>query len=129
MTSPSPRLARDLKAMSYAYHLTISRDYRQLFIHGFMLPPGYNTSQISMFVEIPSDYPLSPPGVGNSHIYVPRGIRFRGNCLQDVHEGFPYGRGDWAWFCYQKIQWDPCQDDLVRLMELNRAYLTDPPTR
>jgi hypothetical protein len=129
MTTQSPRLARDLDVLRHAHRLTLSRDYRQLYVHGFVLPPGYNASQILVFVEIPADYPMSPPGVGKSHIYVPCGIRFMGRPLQDVHEEFPYRRGDWAWFCYQKIQWDPCQDDLVRLMELNRAYLTDPPTR
>jgi hypothetical protein len=128
MTSLSPRLARDLTALTCAYRLTLSHDARRLFVHGVTLPPGHNLSQMVVFIEIPSDYPLSPPGVGKSHIYVPSHLRFQGRHLRDVHEDSVLGPMGWAWFCYRSIRWDPCQDDLIRLMELNRLFLTDPPT-
>jgi hypothetical protein len=111
-----------------AYSLEVTDDYRFVIVHGFRLPPGFNWSTTDMLVEIPSDYPCSPSGVGCSRIYVPKGIRYWGYRLRDCHEGVTPGWGNWAWLCYRHIQWDPHSDDLVKFMEMVRADLTDPPT-
>lgn len=129
MGQPSPQLLRHLKALSYAYALSVSNDYRHLKVHRVKLPPGFNASHVDVLIDIPADYPMSPPGVGNSRIYLPCGLRFRGKPLEHLYEGSSNGRKEWAWFCYRGIRWNPCQDDLIRLMELNRVYLTNPLTK
>jgi hypothetical protein len=75
-------------------------------------------------VEIPDDYPESPPGVGGSHILVPSDLRFRGREPKDFH---PWAGPDgWAWWCYERIDWDPCRDNLITLLEVIRAHMTHP---
>jgi len=96
-------------------------------VYGIRLPTGYNYSTIPILIEVPDDYPLSPPGVGDSHIYLPRALRYQGRVLKDFHEhsGFR-GNNQWSWFCYQQIDWDPNYDDLISFIEMVRADLADP---
>lgn len=122
-------LGDHLKLLSLAYPLSISEDQRYLIVHNFKLPPGYERHYMDILLEIPEDYPLSPPGLGSSRIYVPSPLRYDGRPLSDVYEGVAPGWGDWAWFCYQWIQWDPNQDDLVNLLEMVRADLSQPTTK
>ena len=118
-------LEADVRDLSRAYRVELDDDYENLVVTNFHLPPGYNRSKVPVLLELPSDYPESPPGVGSSRVYVPRGLRFRGRTPEDYHENSgPDGK--WAWWCYSWIEWDPCRDNLVTFFELLRAHMTNP---
>jgi hypothetical protein len=114
--------------LSVGYLLSVSSDFRWIIVRDFRLPPGFNYFCTDVLVEIPQDYPCSPPGVA-AHVYLSPKLRFKGQELQDLHEGTTPGWGDWAWFCYSKIDWDPNRDDLIKFMEMVRADLTNPGTK
>ena len=124
----SPFLLKHLRELSYVCRIDLAVDGSYVVVHDVNLPPGYNYSTISILVEIPSDYPLSPPGIGDNRIYFPRNIRFQNQKLDDLHESSsPFeGDEDWAWFCYSHIAWDPNYDDLTTLLEMIRADLNNP---
>jgi hypothetical protein len=114
-----------IRALSYAYPTALDDYCRHILVKGYNLPPGYKFSSIPALLEIPADYPESPPGVGDSHLYVPRGLRYHGRKPKEYHED----RGpseDWAWWCYQHIDWDPCRDNLITFFELLRVHMTKP---
>jgi len=127
--APSPYLIQDLEELSYACPIDIAQDYSYIIVHNVNLPFGYNFGKISIWIDIPPDYPLSPPGVGDYKIYLPRGLRYQGRRLKDFYE-FIHPKGDerWGWFCYQQIKWDPNWDTLVTLLEMIRADLYQPRT-
>jgi hypothetical protein len=129
MTSTRSILHRHLADLSRAYRLWIGDGDEFVIITGVNLPPGHNMAQTDLLVELPSDYPLSPPGVGDSRIFVPAGIRRQGRQLRHVHEGttpdFETPKfGPWAWWCYSHISWDPCRDNLIKFVEMVRADFT-----
>ena len=117
-------LERHLQNLSYVYVLRVSDDFSFFILRSFGLPPGYNKSAIDIWTEIPADYPESPVGVGNSRVYVPLGLKFRGRTPADYHEST--GPEGWAWWCYEQIDWDPCQDDFITFFEIMRAHMTNP---
>lgn len=124
-------LSEHFSVLSLAYTLSVDDHWRWLVVEDFNLPWGYNHSQIQVLIELPNDYPLSPPGVGSSGIFLPRSIRYHDRELRDLHPRTRPRvrcRGKWAWFCYQWIHWDPMWDDLVKLLEMVRADLTNPKT-
>jgi hypothetical protein len=118
-------LEQDVRNLSLAYKLALDDDYKHLFVKDFNTPPGYNFDTIPILLEIPSDYRESPPGVGDSHVYVPSNLRYRGRQPKDFHEWSGPSK-DWAWWCYESINWDPCRDTLISFFELFRAHMTDP---
>jgi hypothetical protein len=131
--SCSDALYRHLRDLSLACRVWLAGDQKYVILGGVNLPPGYNRSQIDILVEIPRDYPLSPPGVGEHNVFVPPSIRFQGRTPKYLHEGThpsysTPGFGPWAWWCYQRIDWDPLRDNLIKFLEMVRADLTDPPT-
>ena len=122
-----------LKRLSRAYPLWLDDDYRFVIVEEIKLPPGYNCRATQLLIQLPPDYPVSPPGVGDNRVYVASGLRFRGRTLRDVHDSIPPsfetpGSGPWAWFCYEWIHWDPLRDSLIRFVEMIKANLTNPPT-
>ncbi len=122
-------LEDDVIALSYAYPVAIDDDCRHLFVKDFNLPPGYNFSTVPALLEIPPDYPESPPGVGESSIFLPRRLKYRGRKPKDFHkEVGPAEDPDnyWGWWCYEHIDWDPCHDDLITFFELLRTDMTNP---
>jgi hypothetical protein len=122
-------LEDDVRDLSYAYEVALDDDCQHLFVRNFNTPPGYNLSIIPVLLELPSDYPESPPGVGGSHLFLPKGLRYRHHRLQDFHEEVgPLGNseGQWGWWCYERIDWDPCQDNLITFFELLRTDMTNP---
>jgi hypothetical protein len=122
-------LERQLKDLSVKYPLLVSDDYRYLTVQEFDLPPGFNCHRTEILVEIPPGYPRSPPGVGESHVYVNRGLLFMGRRLSDLYDRVtPDWEGEWAWLCYRQIDWDPHRDNLVTFMEMIRTDLTKPST-
>ncbi len=121
-------LEDDMRALSCAYNVALD-DFGNLIVANFNLPPGYNFSTIPILLEIPQDYPESPPAVGGSHVFVPRGLRYQGRRLRDFHEDVhPRGESNeqWGWWCYERIDWDPCADNLITFFELLRADMTNP---
>ena len=116
------------------FPLWIDDDFEFVIVEGVRLPPGYNLYEIPVLIELPPDYPLTPPGVGSSSIYVPGKLRYKGRKLRDIHKKTtpnfetPSFSG-WAWMCYEHIDWDSCRDDLITLIERIRADLTTPPLK
>jgi len=128
------RKVQDLQSLSRAgFRLWVDDDLKFVIVEGVRLPPGYDRSNIPVLIELPSNYPSTPPGIGSNRIYVPRGLRYRSQELCDVHEGTPPnfqtpGWGEWSWLCYERIVWNSCRDDLITLIETLRADLTYPNT-
>ena len=120
-------LEEHLRVLSIGYPLSISDDGEWVIVHGFKLPPGYDRASTNVLVQIPADYPMVPPGV-DSGVYIPLDVRFGGRKLRSVYKRSAGGWGEWGWLCYKWIRWDPCSDNLVTLMEMIRAHLTNPPT-
>ena len=116
---------KHLRELSHFYPLDIARDYSWLIANKFLLPPGYNAKLIPVLMEIPEDYPLSPPGVGSSRIYLPKGLRYHGSKIKHYYESINKGK-NWCWFCYQEIRWNPRQDNLILFLEMVRSHLTNP---
>ena len=122
-------LEEHARALSYAYEVALDDDCRHLFVRGFNMPPGYNLSVVPILLEVPRDYPESPPGIGGSHLFLPRGLKYQGHKLRDFHEEVgPSGDSSeqWGWWCYERIVWDPCHDDLITFFELVRTDMTNP---
>ena len=117
---------------SVGFSLWIGKDLKFVIVEGVRLPSGYNRRSIPVLIELPINYPLTPPGVGGNHIYVPGELRYEGCELRDIHEASTPsfktpGFSGWAWMCYEHIDWDSCRDDLITLIETIRADLTNPP--
>jgi hypothetical protein len=127
-------LYHHLVDLSKYYRLSIDDYYRFVIIHDFNLPPGFNWRTTNVLVELPLDYPQTPPGVGDSRVFVRTGLRFYGHMLADYYESrvrptyATPGFGPWAWVCYQHVRWNPLRDNLIRFLEMLRADLTNPPT-
>ena len=119
-------LTRHLRELSLACSIVASRDLSVVIIQDVKLSPGWNRSQTQMLVQIPEDYPLSPPGTAGSYIYVEAGLRFGGRRPADYTEGHRFAGIKWAWWCYENIGWDPLRDNLVTLLERVRADLSNP---
>ena len=116
-----------LEELAVVYPVELSEDNRWLLVHDFLLPPGYDRKHIDILMQIPPDYPISPPGVGD-RIYLPADLRFRGRELASFYRRQKEMPGNWAWFCYNQIQWDIHQDNLIGFLEMIRADLTNPKT-
>jgi hypothetical protein len=120
-------LERHLQVLQVGYPPSIANDLSSVIVHDFVLPPGFNRQTMDVLIELPRDYPLTPPGLAK-RVYLPNDLRYRGRKLVDLHLWTTPGWGNWAYFCYNRINWDPQRDDLVRFLEMIRADLTDPKT-
>ena len=85
MTADDDILTRHLKRLSEHYPLWLDDDYRFVIVQDVRLPPGYNYQNTDFLIEIPPDYPLSPPGIGDNRIYTYGDLRFQGRELVDLH--------------------------------------------
>jgi hypothetical protein len=126
-------LRRHLIELSNRYPLWLD-DREQFVIVEIRLPPGMNFLKTKLLIEIPKDYPFSPPGIGNYQVYVPRSLRYCGRELKDLHPDIQPafdtpGFGPWAQLCYRKIQWCLGRDNLFTFVEMVRTDLTTPPTQ
>lgn len=119
------RLRMDLLNLSYVYPLAYDEKSNSIIVKDFNLPPGYNRISMPVFLKLPKDYPESPPGIGSAKVYVPSNLRYRDRRPQDFHE-HSGPTPDWAWWCYERIEWNPAKDNLVTFFELLRAHLTNP---
>jgi len=118
-------LKEHLLELSRVYPLKLDDRLRWFIIQRFSLPPGYTWTETDVLVDIPSDYPESPPGVGNSRVYLPQGLRYCTRKPRDYHEWT--GPQGWAWWCYEWILWDSRKDNLITFTELFRTHMTNPP--
>ena len=73
--SINPYLERHLRDLSQAFGLWIADDDTFVIVSGLKLPPGYNECETDLLIELPLDYPLSPPGIGDNHVYLPTRLR------------------------------------------------------
>lgn len=127
-------LERDLRNLSRAgFPLWVDERMRFIIVEDVQLPYGYDRARIPVLIELPKSYPRVPPGVGGSQVYIPDDIRFLGSSLDDVHVGNTPsfktpGWPDWAWLCYERIDWNPLCDNLITFLEMIRANLTNPAT-
>ncbi|MFC1601760.1 hypothetical protein ACFL34_05370 [Candidatus Sumerlaeota bacterium] len=116
-------LKKHLRALSCAYTIDIIGDYSHIIVRGFKPPPGYNKKQISIRMTVPKKYPVDVPGLSSNPIHLPTGLLLNGQEPQDYH---PYtGPKGWAWWCFERIEWDPCRHDLITIIEVLRATMTD----
>ena len=134
MTTCPPILYDHLARLSQHFRLALDDWYRFVIVQSVKLPPGFNRNTTDALIELEFDYPQTPPGMGNSRVFVDAGLRFRGWMLAEYREHFQPtyrtpGFGPWAWICYQRIHWNPLRDDLVTFVEMLRADLTNPPTK
>jgi hypothetical protein len=126
-------LERDIEQLSHHYPLWLDDDDRFLIVQAVLLPPGYDREETSLLIELPPDYPLTPPGISPNRLYVDPNLRFNDDYLDGVHKDIqpswnpPYG--PWAWFCYENIKWNPLTDNLITFIEMVRADFTNPPTK
>ncbi len=121
----------ELPGLTRVFDVWVGHDPRFVILAGVRLRAGYSTPHTQLLIEIPADYPSSPPGIGNSRLYVPPTLTYRGRRLRalhpDVQPKFPTpGFGPWAWWCYNRIQWDPMRDNLATFVEMVRADLSCP---
>ena len=112
--------------LSCRYVVKDHDDMSAIKVEDFNTPPGYNYPYIEVLLTLPRGYPTDPPGVGDSHVYVPAGLLYHGRVPEDYHENCKLSYPGWAWWCYEKIDWNPCKDDLIRFFELFRAHLSNP---
>lgn len=117
-------LEKHLNELSHAYALDVSKDFSWITVRRFMLPPGFNKGYVGVLLRL-VDYPSIAPGIRPSAVYLPEGLQLRGMKPTDYHEGT--GPTGWAWWCFQRIDWNPCSDDLITFLEMLRATLTDRP--
>jgi hypothetical protein len=123
MSSPSVILRQQIAELSYYYECVLDSQWSYVIVRGVNLPPGFNQRTTDVWIALPPDYPISPPGIGDYRVFVAGGLRFRGRILADYHDGYAHG---WAYLCYRRILWDPHRDTLVRFLEMLRADLTSP---
>ena len=128
------RLQRDLANLSVAFPLLVGDESEFVIVRDVRLPAGYNRTSIDLLLELPPDYPISPPGIGSYRAYIRPGLRYRGHDLEDLHtfqtpDVDTPGFAPWAWLCYQRIDWQPHRDDLIKFVEMVRADLSQPKTK
>jgi len=127
------RLMEALQRLSFHFPLCVNDDHKFVVVGGVRLPPGYNRDHTPLLIELPADFPCSPPGIAGRRVFVPPDLRFRGRRLADIHPGTTPrfstpGFGPWAWLCYEAINWNPLKDNLITFIEMVRADLTNPET-
>ncbi len=130
---PPSILDAHLEELDGLFNLWLDESCRFVIIRGVKLPPGFNRRYVDVLLELAPDYPMSPPGLGNSRVFLSAGLRYRRRRLSEyreqVHPSLPTpGFGPWAWLCYENIQWSPRNDNLVTFIEMLRGDLTNPET-
>lgn len=125
-------LDRHLAELSHHYPVWIDDDDKFVIVE-IGLPPGFDYVWTNLLIEIPPDYPVSPPGIGNYRVFVPPWLTYRGRKLKDIHPNqspsFETPEfGPWAWLCYEDVRWYPSRDDLLTFVEMVRSDLSNPST-
>lgn len=101
-------LGAEVRMLGRDYELTNTRFNYQVVRFKIEMPTGWNKDVIEVKVEIPSDYPFSPP-----KLKIPKDLRFRG--LEVEEKGVP-DRDGWCW--YRVGKWS---DNYTLLTWMNKA--------
>lgn len=122
----------DIDLLSHFYPLWVGEGNQFVIVDGVKLPVGYNCDHIQLYIEIPLDYPITPPGISPHRVYVPSTLMFRGQQPRDMHTSCDpvvqvSGFGPWAWWCYEMIRWNPIRDNLVTFVGMVKADLAHIP--
>ena len=110
---------------SSGYEINVGRDYSWVNIAGSELRgigwtdgSGKPISHYSTFIQLTRDFPMTIPGVGHSHpahaIHIPF-VRYNGRDLTDLLE---CKHDPWCWMCFERIDWDPREDNLITLLQI-----------
>jgi len=128
-------LRRNLEELlSRGYQVETPWTMNWVCVHGVALPgtttgkwtdhEGRMIVEASVLIDIPYDFPLSPPGIGHSHparaIHLPR-IYYNGGKMKDLYDCV---HEPWAWLCFQSMRWDPERDNLLSLLALVEASIS-----
>ena len=62
-------LREDLESLSIYFDLWVDDAYHFVIVQSVRLPFGYSYEKIDLLLELPADYPLSPPGVGDARVF------------------------------------------------------------
>ncbi|PQP35721.1 hypothetical protein C6A37_01175 [Desulfobacteraceae bacterium SEEP-SAG9] len=110
-----------------------ANDYSWVCVRGIDLPGSYGSwtlkgltvTTTSALIDMPFDFPMSPPGVGISHptraIHLPL-ILYNGKLMNDF---YMCKHDPWYWFCFQQMSWDSRNDNLLTLVALIEASISD----
>jgi hypothetical protein len=119
-----PILKQHLLALSRAVTVDVYNDLQYCIARNVLVPPGFNRRRLDIWITIPRNYPLSAPGLSPNRIYLPKGLLCsNGEEPEDYHPDI--GPDGWAWWCFERISWNPSRDDFITLIELLRATMTD----
>lgn len=115
--------ASDLRSLGY--EVNVARDYSWVNMAGSELRDdgwtdgnGRPIQNYSVFIQLTRDFPMTVPGVGHTHpthaIHIPL-IRYKGRDLTDLYS---CKHSPWHWFCFESIDWDPREDNLITLLQI-----------
>ena len=109
------RIEQELALLQRQYSsLEYKPDGHWIRIPAYSLPTNWNRTATDVAFQIPQGFPGTPP----YGIYVPAGLLFNGNKLQNYVEPSPtqppFG-GSWGIFSWQPVdgQWRPTADPLT----------------
>jgi hypothetical protein len=127
-------LQKDIEELSRYFSIWLDDWDEFVIVRGVRLPPGFNRDAIDILIELPADYPQTPPGLGDNLVYASAGLRYQNRIPAHYYESHTpsYSTDDfgpWAWVCYQAIHWDPMYDTLIGFVEMLRADFTNPQVR
>lgn len=87
-----------------------SEDLRWVHIPCYDLPQGFNEPTGELLVELPKNYPFSPP----KNFFLHRDIKtFEGYSIDHYYSNATmskYYEKGWAWFCIHILQWKTADD-------------------
>ena len=122
------------KLTGLGYQVQISSDYDWVVVYGQDLPgesgkwtdaQGRVVDKTSVLIDIPLDFPMSPPGVGFNHptraIHLPL-LYYKGRMMADFYK---CNHTPWYWLCFQKLDWNPATDNLLTLIGLVEVSISE----
>lgn len=88
-----------------------SDNFLWVCIHDFRLPEGFNKDGGELLIELPPNYPFSPP----KNCFLDRTVRTSGG--KEIREHYypnesynKYYEKGWAWFCFHITSWKAKED-------------------
>ncbi len=117
--------------------IIISNGGKRVFITDFLLPPEYSPRTTNIIINLPDNYPLTPPGISSSvGIYFRANLKRNGRELTCSRDAFHGTCGHcpermkvkgWAWWCFARFEgWDPTKDDLVKIILILKDTIENP---
>jgi hypothetical protein len=109
-------------------HVPSDEDYA--YIEGFPLPASYSPATTDVLIELPYDYPATPP----TKVYIDNGLGRHGETLKDYDQGITTRQGkSWASWRTDQIgsivrTWQPDWDGLHTFLPMLLGSFRDAPT-